>query len=111
MPRTQVVPQSIQRAGAIPTYNPATVTDGDSFVNDGRTWVHVKNGSASPVTLTIAVPQTVDGLDVADRTVSVAAGAEKVIGPFPTTTYNQIDSSVWLNWSAVADISFAVMRL
>jgi hypothetical protein len=57
-------------------------------VNDGRTFLHVKNGDSSQHTLTFTTPREVAGLAVADPAVDVAASGEKFIGPFPPGVFN-----------------------
>lgn len=65
--------------------------------NDGRVFIEVANGGGSPDTVTIITNKTIGGLAVADRTVLVAAGATKLIGPFPPDIYNDADGL--LNWT------------
>lgn len=111
MGRTTVTVQDLSRAGVTPTFNAGTATDGDAFINDGRTMIYVLNTGAE-TTLTIQTPGTVDGLAVAERTVVVAATTGKsAIGPFPTSMYNQTDGKVYLGWSQVSGITFAVLRM
>lgn len=66
--------------GVTPTYAPATDITGDTIAGGQGVFIHVKNGSGVSVNVTIATPEFVDGdLDVEDRTVAVAAGAEAMI--------------------------------
>jgi hypothetical protein len=112
MGRTTVVPQALSRAGITPTYNAATDTDGDGFSNDGRTFIQVLNTNGATRTLTIAIPVTVDGCAVAGKALTIpATTGNKYIGPFPPDIYNQSNGQVYLNWSAVADVTFAVVRM
>lgn len=112
MSRTTVVPQELSRAGITPTYNAATATDGDAFTNDGHTFVQVLNASGAPITLTIQTPNTVDGLAITDRTVSVpATTGNKMIGPFPPAIYNQSNGQVYLDWSSATSVTFAVVHM
>ena len=83
----QSVETIIASPGLTATYT-AIITDGISFSNDGATFLHVKNGAASTMTITVQSQITVDGLAVADLAVEVGASEERFIGPFPTTTYN-----------------------
>jgi hypothetical protein len=53
----------------------------------------------------------VDGLAIAERTVVVTAGESRKIGPFPPNIYNQSDGMVYLDYSAVTDVTVALMRL
>ena len=73
--------------------------------------MHVKNGDASPTTLTAQTPAKAGGMDIAEQAIVIAAGAEGIVGPFPTAYFNQTDGQVYLNWSNVTSITFAVVRV
>jgi len=96
--------------------NPATFAaaagGGDEFVNTGKELLLVNhtNGGGSAVTLTITTSATVDGLAVADRTVSIGAGEFHVLGPFETSQYNDANGKVQLGWSSATDIEVAVVN-
>ena len=93
-----------------------TATHGNKFINDGRTLLRVKNGGATPITVTIDVPALLDGQAVTDLTVTIAATGNvdgldfQDIGPFPVS-FNQSDGYVWPVCSAVADILIGAYRL
>lgn len=111
MSREALTVQSVVRTGLEPAYT-AAVGDGHSVLNDGRlTFVHVVNGSGSEVTITIPTPGSVDGLAVADRTVAVPAGEERMIGPFPTATYNQADGTVHVDYSATTSVTVGAFKV
>jgi len=101
--------EEIVRAGLEPTFN-AAAGGGDEFENSGSEFIHVKNGHSGAQTVTIATPATVDGLAVADRAVAVPAGEERVIGPFPRSTYNDAAGKVQLTYSGVTLLTLAVMK-
>jgi len=65
------------------------VTDGAMFTNDGRTRLWMKNAGAGVHVVTVVTPRTIEGLAVADKTYSVAAGKYAVAGPFRRDLYNQ----------------------
>lgn len=112
MARTALTSQQVSRAGIIPTYSAVTHPDGNSFINvDERNFIHVKNGSGGSLTVTVQTPITIDSLAVTDLTVSIAAGAEKLIGPFPLAYYNQTDGHVYIDYSTGTSITIAVLRL
>lgn len=70
----------------------------------------VKNDDASAITVTLVTQGTVDSQAVADRTVTVAAGAIKLIGPFPTATYNDSSGNVQVTYSAVTSITVGAVQ-
>lgn len=113
MPRTTLAVQPLSRVGVSPQYTAAN-SSGNSFSNDGRSFVHLKNTGAA-ATVTFQIPVSVDGQGVAGRTVVVAATTgDKMIGPFPAAQYNQLATdpgSVYLDYSAVAGLSVGVFSV
>jgi hypothetical protein len=110
MARTALTVQQIVRAGLTPSYSAANV-DGHSIANGGeREFLHVKTGSTA-CDVTIVTPGTVDGLAVADRTISIGTSSERMIGPFPRAQYNQADETVHANFSAVTQVTCAAIRI
>ena len=101
--------QLIARAGLTPSYAACTA-EGDEFVNTGSEFIHIKNGHSATQIVTIATPRTVDGLAVAERTVSILATSEQLIGPFPAGTYNDSAGKVQLTYDAVVSLTIAVLR-
>ena len=100
--------QDVVRSGLNPSYASAAA-GGDDFPNDGkRTFAHVKNGGASAITVTLDITQTVDGQAVTDPTVSIPAGEERMIGPFPVAYYG---ASVGLSYSDVTSVTVAAIRV
>jgi hypothetical protein len=91
----------------------AAAGGGDTFVNDGRVLLYVKNGDASPITVTIITPLSLrGGIAVDDPETTVPATDEEVIGPFDPTIFNAVDGSgVEANYSAVTSVTVAVIRL
>lgn len=119
MARTVLSLQTTARTGTAITYSAATA-DGHAIDNTSeRVVFHVKNGSGSPVTVTIdAIAMTDDGtLAVSDRTVSVPGGEERIIGPFPNSFYGQADvglsltKAVYINTSAQTSVTYAAIKL
>ena len=108
---TVLAVQQLSRAGVTPAFTAANV-DGHYILNDGKTFFEVKNTNGAGITVTIDTPQTVDGLAVAQRTVTVAATTgDKMIGPF-TTDYNQPGTeNLLVTFSAVTDVTCAAFRV
>lgn len=89
----------------------AAAAGGDQFPNAGNVFLHVKNGAASPITVTIGTPKTVDGLAVADRAVVVTNGTEVLIGPFPRDTYNDATGNVQVTYSSETTVTVGAFSL
>lgn len=84
---------------------------GDSFLNTGREVAVLVNASGSPITLTLVTQDTVDGRAVADRTVSLAAGATVAVGPFPPGIYNDTGGYVQMTYSGVTTLTVTVLQV
>lgn len=115
MARTNLAVQEIARSGLTPSFT-AAEADGHSVSNDGRTFIEVKNTNAGAIDVTIVTPGTVDGLAVGDRVVEIPLTVgDKMIGPFTPSVYNQISGTdkdkVYVNFSAVVDVTVAAVRL
>jgi hypothetical protein len=92
------------------------VTTGHRFDNDYMTFLLVQNDYTETITTTFDIPVTVDGMEVADLEVGVAAGIQKMIGPFPTDTYNQGGSGadkyrVYVDYSQTTSVTAGAYRL
>ena len=112
MARTEITPQQIVRTGLASALATPDLANGNQFVNDGQCFLYVKNASGSPITVTIDTPGTVDGLAIANLTVSVpATTGERMIGPFPPGIYGQADGKVYVDWSSVTSVTAGVFRL
>ncbi len=86
-----------------------TATHGNKVLNDGRTTVDINNGDISPITVTVKVNSSTDGLSLPDKTVTIAAGKRYRIGPFKPI-YNQADGYVWIICSSVTSVTMAAHR-
>jgi hypothetical protein len=96
--------------GIIPTLT-AAAAGGDSFINDGKTILHVKNGHTGSITV------TVDSLKACDQgfdhniVITLAAGATIQIGPFPTSRFNDPGNKVVVTYSLVTALTVGVVTL
>ena len=110
MARTALAVQQVERAGLTPAYTAANA-QGHSIINgDGGAFLHVKT-SGTPCDVTVQTPGTVDGEAIADRVVSLGAATEAMVGPFPPSVYNQADGTVYVDFSAVAGVTCAALRV
>jgi hypothetical protein len=98
-------------AGSSPLLN---VVDTFQFNNTGKEFLHFMKSGAGACTVTISTPGTVDGLAIADRTVTVAATTgDNMIGPFPPSNYNTAGTATFAGFtvSEVTGLTVAVIRL
>jgi len=109
--RVALTVQEIGHGGAAETFVAAAAAGtGNSFPCDGKTWLHVKNTGLIK-SMTIQTPGLVDGLAVADRTVSIpATTGDKVIPPLPPSQYAQADGSVYIDLDSETGVTVAVFR-
>lgn len=84
---------------------------GDTFKNDGRTFFHAKNGSGGDITLTFTTPGKIHGVAIADPTVVVTAGEERLVGPFDPSIFNNSSGLVAAGYSGVSSLTVSAVRL
>lgn len=107
--------QEITESGLDATYATADAA-GDTVTNDTteRTFVHVKNGSASQMTVTVTPEVTtkdVPGfgeLTKSSISVDVDASGEQFIGPFP---YDAYGSAPTVNYSDESSVTIAAIKV
>lgn len=114
MTRAALTVQQVIRdsSGLTPVYGAPAQTDLAIANNDGRIFLHVKNSNAATRTVTVATPGQVGGLDIADLVATIPANTgDKLLGPFPPDLFNQADGSLYVDVSATAGLTLAVLRL
>jgi len=81
--------------GGVTATGVAAIAEGCKFANDGQTFLYCLDTVGDAI-LTIKTPGTIDGLAIAEHTVTVTAHATigELIGPFPPSIYNQTDGTV-----------------
>tara|TARA_R100000781_G_scaffold115006_1_gene88394 strand:- start:1875 stop:2222 length:348 start_codon:yes stop_codon:yes gene_type:complete len=108
--------QEISEAGTTVTYASATA-DGDVVDNDGKVFLHVKNGGGSEITVTITAQTTsVDSpiygtLTKANASKAIAGSAEAFIGPFEMQAYNNSDEQIAITYTGVTSVTIAALYL
>lgn len=99
----------ITQAGIAPTFNTAAA-GGDSFTYGAKTYIHIKNGDASPHTATLTSQYTATpGIGPVDLAVAVPAGGERVAGPF-NTNFKDSGGDVQITYDAVTSVTIAVLQ-
>lgn len=102
---TQVPPL----AGLAIDFDPAT-SGGDTCLTGAGVLLLVKNGDSGAHTVTLATPGTVNGLAIADRTVSVAAGATEAI-PVTGDYRDPATGRASITYDGVTSVEVAVIRV
>lgn len=89
----------------------AAAGGGDKVAPAEHGAVLVTNGGGSPITITVTVPGTTEyGQAEPDYTVSVGAGASKLIGPFDADLAG-VDGLVSLAYSGVTSVTVAAISI
>lgn len=101
--------QHVDLDGLDPTYT-AAAAGGDRFAPHERTVLHVKNGSAASINVTVTTPAKRGGLNIADQTVAVPAGGERFIRPAAPEYIRASDGMADLTYSDVTSLTVAVLR-
>ena len=89
----------------------AAAVGGDSFVNTGKEFLEINNASGAPITVTFALPYTVDGIAVPGKAVAVPAGQRRFIGPWPASFYNDTTTQqVAVTYSGVTSLTIGCFQ-
>lgn len=82
---------SVQRPGLTglqPAYSAVAASGGDTFSNDGRVLIHIKNGSGSTRTVTVTSNNCNFGSQH-NLSITIPAVEDKLIGPLPTDRFGR----------------------
>ena len=102
--------QQVSLAGVNPAFVAADAL-GDEWANSGRSYLHVKNGAAAAVDVTVdSQTQCNQGFDH-NVAVNVPAASERRIGPFPKSRFDDAAGRVHVAYSAVANVTVAVVEV
>lgn len=102
--------QTVKTTGITPTFAAADAA-GDKVPPNERGLFYIKNGGAGAITVTVATPgQTKYGAEIPDISVSIAAGAEGAIGPFPGDLGGS-DGYVAITYSGVTSVTRAALTV
>ena len=101
--------QKIVNSGITPTFA-ACDAAGDTFVNNGSTFIYVKNGDTADHTVTVVGEGKCSFGYLHDLAVVVPTGSEKMIGPFLPARFNTAQGKVVLSYDAVTSMTIAVLK-
>ncbi|MGK4583483.1 hypothetical protein [Kitasatospora sp. HPMI-4] len=104
--------QVIALAGLTPAYAAAGASGDKVAMSGDRTFLHVKNGSASPITVTLTATGAVRGQTVTSPTVTIPASGERMIGPLTADLLaGAADGLAAIAYSAAASVTVAALRI
>ena len=89
----------------------AAAGGGDQFLNNGDHFFHAINASGGDIIITFASPSQHKGLDIENPAVTVTAGEERFIGPFPSGVFNDASGYVQVTYDGVTSLTVAVLKL
>lgn len=113
MSEVTLTPQGLAPTGITPSYTGSLLTTNTYLVrNNGRVMLHFKKSGAGDCTVTIDTPGTVGGLAIAQQTITVAATTgDKMIGPFPSSVYNNSAGNLSITLSEITGLTVAVVEM
>lgn len=105
-----IATQSIAASGLTPSFQ-AAASGGDQYSPASNTFLYFKNGSGSPITVTVVTTATIFGQPISNVAVSVPAGGESLCGPFDPGMVAQSGSSLAnLTYSGVSSLTVAAIQ-
>lgn len=94
----------------------AAAGGGDTVDNDGRTFLHVKNGGGGSINVTVSaqVASVQDPrkgiLTRSNIVVAVTNAQERFIGPFPPSMFNDASGRILITYSGVTSVTVAAVQ-
>lgn len=104
--------QSLTTAGLTPTFS-AAGSAGDDFINNGHTFLHIKNSVAATNAAVIAskVSPVPVGLVAINVTVDVSASGERMSGFFNQGAYNDSSGCVQITYTTHTGLTVAAISI
>lgn len=104
--------QTITAAGLAATYTTAAGGGDKIPLGASNIFLHVKNGGGASITVTLTTQaNSYKGLTVPDRTVTVANGTDKFIGPIDASLHADTSQQAAVGYSAVTSVTVAALRI
>ena len=108
-----LTPQVVVKAGLAPAYSAVTASDTITPVSGSQLFLHVKNGNASPSTVTIVDGgKTPAGSAATNPTVSVpATTGDRMIGPLSSVFADPATGLITVTYSVTATVTAALIQI
>lgn len=115
MAATIITAQPIVLTGLSPVLGAATApaagAGGDKFLNNGRKFAHILNGSAAEITATVTAVGFCSRGSLHSVSVAIPAGEFRQIGPFPQVQFNDSSGYVTVFVSLETTVTLACIEL
>jgi len=98
-------------AGLSVTFAAVDATNGDEFINDGKTTIRLVGGASASATVTVQNPSTRDGMGVDDLTITIGNNETHELGPFPPGFHQADTNKIYVDYSSGTDLTVAVVSL
>ncbi len=107
-----LAPQEFSKdASLTPAYDAAAV-GGDTFLNDGRTFLHIKNGSEAPIVATVDSLVNCSQGEDHNVVITIPATSEEICGPFtPASRFNGDENYASITYDGVTTLTIAVLKM
>jgi hypothetical protein len=104
--------QSVTNTNGVVFTLAAAAGGGDTFTPSNNQMLAVTNGGGSPITVTVATPQQVRGLDIVQISVSVTNGTTKLIRISPADFVADPTTGLGnITYSAVTSVTVGVFQV
>lgn len=102
--------KSLECTGSTFSFESASSGLADKFLNDGETFIYIKNGDGSTksVIITSELSPLPKGVALSHTTIELAGTAEKIAGPFNPAIWNDSSGYVNLTWATHTAMTIAV---
>lgn len=87
----------------------AAAGGGDQLTPGDTTFLHVKNGGGSSVTVTVTSTQACSQGQLHNLVVAVPAGSDRPIGPLPVTRFGNTSGLVDVAYSSATSVTVAAV--
>lgn len=102
--------QEINFAGVAPAFVAADAA-GDTFPNDGKTFLYIRNAGGAPRTVTIDSKQLSNFLKDNDEVIVIPSTGERMVGPYNPNRFNNNANRTEVSYDDVTGLTIAVLKL
>lgn len=105
----QLTVQKVTAEGSKPVFSPASFS-GDTFENQGDTYIHVKNDYIGSTTVTITAQRECNHGELHNVQVVIPSGEERYFGVFATDRFNDENGNVHVKCDPIPSVTVAAIK-